>query len=187
MTGDKHRGGSAQTQSWIHTTSISPAALSSCSLRHYLSHIYGHGWTKATALVMISGTDIVMTSGCFSLLPLFSTFVADPTQKVPIWWRDQCAPPRLYHRRFMKDVPWYQVDSRPPSTQIPVGRSSWLSFCPIITTSHWSRLGTFKVHFTFVHRRMKGYWLRILTSFNCIMVIHTCAATLWSQSPTQRQ
>jgi hypothetical protein len=121
MTGDKHRGGSAQTQSWIHTTSISPAALSSCSLRHYLSHIYGHGWTKATALVMISGTDIVMTSGCFSLLPFFSTFVADPTQKVPIWWRDQCAPPRLYHRRFMKEVPWYQVDSRPPSTQIPVG------------------------------------------------------------------
>ena len=57
---------------WIHTTSIliSTAALSSWSLRRYLSHIYNHGWTKAIATVVISVTATVMTSGLCTVDPI---------------------------------------------------------------------------------------------------------------------
>ena len=143
MTGDKHRGGSVQTLNWLHTTSISTAALFSCSLWrqypiHIYGHIYGHGWTKATATVMISGDDlriaVLLIQYHFALLPLFSTFVTDPmalqgyTETVDE--RGTTVPGRLTSVKY----------SNPSRSRI-----IWLLYCQIIATSHWSR---HSVHFT---------------------------------------
>ena len=209
MTGDKHCGGSVQTLNWIHTTSISMAALFSCSLRRqYPSHIYGHGWTKATATVMISSTAIVMTSWllyCWSdtTLPSFlsslGTFVADPTQKIQIGWRDQCATSKaisetLHERSTTVPGRLTSVKYSNPS------RTIWLS---IVLSDHRHKpleqtLGTFHslcivewrdngVIGRAVGELLLAFWLCILTSFNCIMVIHTAPPRLCSHSPTQRQ
>jgi hypothetical protein len=139
MTGDKHCG-----LNWIHTTSISTAAIFSCSLwRQYPSYIYGHGWTKATATVMISGTAILLIQYRFALLPLFSTFVADPAQKIRIGWRDQFATSKAISETVYKRGTTVPGCLCPSSTQIPVGL--WLLYCQIIATRHWSR---HLVHFT---------------------------------------
>jgi hypothetical protein len=86
----------------------------------------------------------------FALLPLFSTFVADPTQKNPIWQGGaiNVPPPRLYQRRFMKEVPPYQVVSRPSSTQIPVG----LVNCCIVRSSPQATGADTRYISQFVHR-----------------------------------
>ncbi len=90
-------------------------------LRPRLNQGYSHGGDISYSHRDDLRLAVLLIRYRFTLLPLFSTFVADPTQKIQIGWRDQCAPPRLYHRRFMNEVPRYQVDSRPPSKQIPVG------------------------------------------------------------------
>ena len=63
MKGTKHYGMLAHTQSWIHTPSIVPAALTLLPLRRHHSHINSHGYITATATVTTYGTATVMTSG----------------------------------------------------------------------------------------------------------------------------
>jgi len=81
-------------------------------------------------------------------------------------------------------------------------RSSKLLYCHNLHKPMEQTLGTFS---QLVHRRTKGYWglagllsslcccwpsdfwHRKLTSFNCTMVIHSCAPHLRRLSPTQRQ
>jgi len=77
----------------------------------------------------------------FAFLPLFSTICGWSDTKIHPHNSDKCVT-RLNHRRFMKEVPWYQVVSHPPSTQIPVGV---VNCCiVIISTSQWSK---HSVHF----------------------------------------
>ena len=88
IKGTKHYGMLTHTQSWIHTPSIVPAALTLLPLQRHHSHINSQGYITATAAVTTYGTATVMTSGfhyCWirskPSSSFLSTFMADLTKE----------------------------------------------------------------------------------------------------------
>ena len=154
-------------------------------LRPRLNQGYSHGdaikYSHRDDWLLYCWSDTTLPSFLSSL----GTFVADPTQKIQIGWRDQCATSKaisetLHERSTTVPGRLTSVKYSNPSGTI------WLS---IVLSDHRHKpleqtLGTFH-SLCIVEWRHNGvigravgelllaFWLCILTSFNCIMVIHT--------------